>query len=225
MNREVAQLLKARLTSLTNPNPSLALITKLSGLVRVARIAFLADGYLEAEDDEYGKGKPPKEVIVEWPVPFELPANGELPDATMAPDDKERCIVYFEDVDCIPLPNQQNDALSQWRSTVRLVCWFNQEGFTDPNGITAKLLVLMYRQLQAGIENPFPGIIMSPTVKITRVTKMDRSLFSKYNYEETRAQYLSYPFGYFGIDVEVTYFVSYGCLGTINIKPFAGCCD
>lgn len=212
MNREIAQVMAARLQELEDEE----YITKLSGLVRVLELAM-------PDDPDKPNGKKTKRKV---PVPFEPTVDGSLQGAAMTPDSGERCIVYFEEDGQPTFAEGAANAMSySVTSRLRLVCWFNQKGFTPEEGITSRLEVMLIRQLQTAKDNPFPDLFTGIRVTGQSFGQMNAALFSKYTYDESYTQYLSYPYGYFGINLTITYFVPYDCVNEIGLRDFRDCCD
>ena len=57
------------------------------------------------------------------------------------------------------------------------------------------------------------------SVSVSRIPKQDASLFSRYTYDETDAQYLMPPYEYFGIELRCTYRINPDCISQIQIEP------
>jgi hypothetical protein len=135
--------------------------------------------------------------------------------ADMIPNSKCKGMLYFEDGG-ISSPTPVRAGM-QYTSRLRLVCWLNTERITGAANmqLTARAVTDLITRLTG---NPFNCAPFSRvTVKVDAIPVQDKAIFNKYDYSEADLQYLMSPYEYFGIDLQVTYYVANTCIE--NITP------
>lgn len=208
MNRQIAEVLKARLQYLADEG----YITKLSGLVRAAKIPVPA---VDANGE-------PTTAVITLPIPFEVSKEATVQDAVMNPDSSERSVIYFEAFQGRPL--KLTNTFSMYQANLRLICWFNQTRFVEQDATALVLQTMIFRELERNNDNPFPDIIQELEVTATGFPPADERLFSAYSYDQLKAQYLAYPYDCFAIDLSIKFIISYGCFNALSLADPTDCC-
>jgi len=140
-------------------------------------------------------------------------AGGRLLD--LIPDDTKKSIIYFEDLGGAIFQGKERNNL-EFTSRIRLVGWLNLKklGQTDC-GVTAKVVAHLITRLESSKkENYDPFTRLSISVQ-SQVSKQP-SIFARYTYDQTRKQFLIFPFDYFAIDFIVRYSINENCVPEFN---------
>jgi hypothetical protein len=129
----------------------------------------------------------------------------------LIPDDTKKSIFYFEDLGGAVFQEKKGDDL-EFISRIRLVGWLNLKklGQTDC-GITAKVVAHLITRMESTNQinyTPFTRL----TIKVQNQVSKQPTIFSKYTYAQTKAQFLIFPFDYFAIDLIVKYSINKNCV-------------
>lgn len=125
----------------------------------------------------------------------------------LTPDGSLRSLIFFEDQGT-PI----NTGSRNHEARMRLLFWANlaNNGQTDNSGnktdeYTADIInVIQGNQGNSGSVN---GI----HVVINQVVPRDKSIFSRYSFEEHYSQYLMLPYTYFALDITATFRLNHSC--------------
>ena len=133
----------------------------------------------------------------------------------LVPNSNKRSIIYFENngIKISPI----NGNIIECVADVRLVCWANLKKINDTfiNADTLKLLVI--QAMPVSLSNIFPYSFIR--IELTGEETKSVALFSKYTYNEEEKQYLIYPFDYFALNYEISFYVGSNCIEPITISP------
>lgn len=133
----------------------------------------------------------------------------------LVPNSNKRSIIYFENngIKISPI----NGNIIECVADVRLVCWANLKKINDTfiNADTLKLLVI--QAMPVSLSNVFPYSFIR--IELTGEETKSVALFSKYTYNEEEKQYLIYPFDYFALNYEISFYVGINCIDPILISP------
>lgn len=140
----------------------------------------------------------------------------------MIPDGRNKCMVYFEDKG-ISSPSKVGRGW-QYVSNMRLVCWLNSKLISgQPDSTLVAMIITDITDKLTGFghfnSTPFTRILP----KVTQVPAQDKSIFSKYDYEEKDIQYLMQPYDYFAIDLNISFTIPVSCLNSITVTPPEEC--
>ena len=184
MNASIAELLKLRIQQFSY-------VEKLGGLVRA--VTFQRQG--QNITIPIGSG-------VEDPLEC---GDEQLLD--LVPDERYRCIVFFEDRGLVPVTSRTRG--QSWTSNLRLVCWVNTSLLGGDVNAGDAIMQQFLGAIQSGPYNidPFVGV----RHKLAGVATKGPSLFSAYTFPEGVRQYLLYPFDAFAIDIATEFRVRPGC--------------
>lgn len=189
MNASIAELLKLRLQSFSY-------VEKLGGLVRAITLQRQGQNITIP----VGSG-------VEDPLQC---GDEQLLD--LVPDERYRCIVFFEDRGLVPVVSRTRG--QSWTSNLRLVCWVNTSLLGGDVNAGDAIMQQFLGAIQSGPYNidPFVGV----RHKLSGVATKGPSLFSAYTFPEGVRQYLLYPFDAFAIDIATEFRVRPGCEPTVS---------
>ncbi|WP_179022054.1 hypothetical protein [Winogradskyella forsetii] len=134
----------------------------------------------------------------------------------LVPNSKNKGIIYFEDINCIPLEFASGKFF--YRSKIRLVCWINNKLIQGNNckSISHLLITQIRRQLEIGYFNQ--DNITRIFVRANNIVPNEYKLFEKYNYPKDVLKYLMHPYEAFGIDFNVDFSISENCLPELIIE-------
>jgi hypothetical protein len=135
----------------------------------------------------------------------------------LIPNSSRKSITYFEDYGSTI--NSTRDGLTEFTSTLRLVCWLNKKLLVgdDYAEITGYCIAsIIPRLVTANPENI--GVFTGLKTKALRIPIQSAELFSRYTYDENIRQYLRPPFEAFAIDLSCNYKVSSNCITQIPFK-------
>ncbi len=133
----------------------------------------------------------------------------------LVPNSNKRSIIYFENngIKISPI----NGNIIECVADVRLVCWANLKKINDTfiNADILKLLVI--QAMPSSLSNVLPYSFIR--IQLTGEETKNVSIFSKYTYNEEEKQYLIYPFDYFALNYEISFYVGINCIDPILISP------
>lgn len=140
----------------------------------------------------------------------------------LVPNSSKRGIFYFEDAGVQPLGFKGSKMM--YRSRLLLVCWINRQlAFGEKYALVSGRCIQWFINQLVG-KNPYNSdIFLGLTIKANRILEQNKSIFSKYTYDEKVLQYLRPPFEYFAIEFVCEYGVS-NCLPTIEDSTFVEDC-
>jgi hypothetical protein len=171
---------------------ALPIVDRLSGMVKTIEKKDWAD-----------KGKRPT-----FPASHDVFTEAEIKPTEyldMSPNSKYKSVIFFEDWGCRIVG--QRGALREYSSTLRLVCWINQQRVDlDELSIVHQLL----DALPTGFTNA-EGITKI-NVLPTRILGQEERIFSRYAFDETTRQYLMLPYISCALELTVTFSVNPSCL-------------
>ncbi len=191
MNTEIANIVKAKITSLP-------FVDQICGLVRVAT---------KTDQDDTNK-----QYVKSFPVSCETShtdcTSGKYTDLT--PNSKYKSVIYFEDNGITNLNRVDFDL--NFESKLTLVCWLNQKKLGKTGcSVSALAIQSILKALQIDKffnSNPYVKMQISADGEIIK----NKDIFSKYSYDEKVSQYLLYPFDYFALPLSIKYSIREACL-------------
>lgn len=192
MTIEIGDIIKGYLQSLS-------FIDKLAGVVKVLN---------KVDVDQNGKTIT-KRFPVACNVDFST-CNTSDKYKDLIPDSSLGCIVFLEDLGVRFIGNKGNK--QGWKASYRLVGWVNNSKLgTDNCSVTGQII--------ASVINKFPivpfnnGIYQSVVINVIgQDPKTGNDPFSKYSFDESKTQYLMYPFDYFSLIIDVNFDIDKRCL-------------
>jgi hypothetical protein len=187
MNQKIANIIKGHISSLD-------FVDKLAGLVTTATLNI-----------GEGDAKVQKSFPVACCVTADDCKTGMYND--LVPDSKYKTVIYFEDGGV-----SFEKAQGKWKyydSTLRLVCWINVKKImgdtcdSQPCTLSSCIIAKIIRALPVNPENhsPFDHVYSEVTDQVVR----DASIFGRYTYNLTQAQYLMYPYDYFALTIKTSF--------------------
>lgn len=183
MNQAIASIIKSRIEVLD-------FVDKIAGLVSTQ--------YMTIEN-----------VTKSYPVACCVTADdckvGAYNDLT--PNSQYKSVIYFEDGGVSFVRAQGN--FKYYRSSLRLVAWLNVKEILGDECDASKCtysshaIVDIIRLLPEFPQNisPFTQVYIEVASQVIR----DKSIFSKYTYNELQVQYLMSPYDYFALDLTTTF--------------------
>jgi len=146
----------------------------------------------------------------------------------VVPDQKLQALIYFEDGGASPTDRSTRGIIMT--STIKLICWLNlnrlgQTSCSASALAEIQLIELLDRlppvNLNAAYGVPLNGV---KVVQIS-VDQKDARIFSKYTYDESKSQYLIYPYDYFALTLRVQFEVPRGCVDNDWVNAELPCTD
>jgi hypothetical protein len=137
----------------------------------------------------------------------------------VVPDSKLKALIYFEDSGAVPAGKTPRGLA--YTATIKLVCWMNLPKLGHSSCSVSALAMTQLIEVLDGIGkttsvNLFAdyGVPIN-SVKVTEISidPKSASIFSKYTYDETKTQYLMYPYDYFSLTLKVSFEIPKGCIG------------
>lgn len=132
----------------------------------------------------------------------------------LVPDSARKSIMYFEDGGSTI--ESESRHYYNVESSVKLVWWANLKNIS---ALTLDGTILSANILEA-IPHFLPNIDYCTKIQIefTGMDKNDSGIFSAYTYEETRKQYLMYPFDYGALNFTIKWQLAKDCINDIVIN-------
>ena len=133
----------------------------------------------------------------------------------LVPNSNKRSIIYFENngIKISPI----NGNIIECVADVRLVCWANLKKINDTFINADMLRLLVIQAMPSSLSNVLHYSFIR--VQLTGEETKNVSIFSKYTYNEEEKQYLIYPFDYFALNYEISFYVGINCIDPILISP------
>ncbi len=193
MNNKVANILVSYLDGL-------AWVGKIAGLTQIAKVT---EGGVE------------KRFPISCDLSYEDACRIGCYDELM-PSSQRRSVLYFED-GSFNFIRQEGNRL-YYESRLRLVCWLNYRLIEGGCGSSGDYVIEVIKALPA-VPTNIGGLLRFSTVVASQAQRSS-GIFSKYTFDEKRAQYLMSPFDFFALDLRVNFFIITEC-----IKPDPGCVE
>lgn len=185
---DICRNLKESLSVLTEENNGF--ITQLSGLVKTATVYRNENKVMRfpvAVDEEDETQDCNEETV------FKL-----------VPDDRKRCIVYFEGNPATFVTGSPFS--THYQTKISLVCWYNRTGFVDSENLQSVIFSKLIEKVKtAEIEE---GLFTGLKIKVIGFSDNNISAFSKYTYSDEDSAYTAYPFGFFQIDFQLNFTIN-----------------
>lgn len=129
------------------------------------------------------------------------------------PESKLSGMVYFEDNGIGPDINKRHSSIDFYTSKLRLVGWFNQSLISnDFNNMfrTQAMNEILQAIITDRPENR--SILKMLKVSVDNIPKADASIFSDYDYNEAQTQFITAPYDFFAVDLNVSFGIPKKCL-------------
>lgn len=199
MNKEVAHILKERLAEFQF----------------VDVVAGMAQTVEYATNDGDGR-----KVLQRMPYSTDVAKANDChigEERALVPDSKKRGVLYFEDMGLNFRDRDSNNHL-HFSSKLILVCWMNKARLVGDNYLdvsTYALTQALDKMKVKTISNV--GNFSRFNVMPGRILRQDKSVFSRYSYDETINQYLMPPFEFFGIELDISFSIHPKCVEKITL--------
>ena len=158
-----------------------------------------------------------KVIIKKFPVYYnDTKTTCETSDyIDLVPNSSKKSIMYFEENGFSV--TQINNNIFECVASVRLVCWFNLKNINDTltNAELLKLNVIQAMPSAIDNVNPYSFIRVDLTSEETKSV----AIFNKYTYNEEEKQYLIFPFDYFALNYDISFYVGKNCIDELIINP------
>lgn len=132
----------------------------------------------------------------------------------LVPNSSKKSIMYFEENGFNVTPINNN--IFEVVASVKLVCWFNLKNINNTltNAELLKLNVIQVMPTALQNVNPYSFI----RVDLSGEEPKSVSIFNKYTYNEEEKQYLIYPFDYFALNYDISFYVGKNCIDELVIN-------
>lgn len=141
-------------------------------------------------------------------------ANGNH--LTYLPDNKYKSVIFFEDngTTC-----ETDVRYNNYESSIRLIAWYNLPAINEDYVRGDLLTQTLIHNLPHTFANT--DYLTKIFLDFNGEVAKDKSIFSKYSFDEATWQYLNYPYDYAAIDLTVKYSVprNASCFDDIIINP------
>lgn len=195
MNAAIAELIKARITSI-------AAVDKIGGLVRpISRVM---------------EGNKVKTFPVACNVTDPLSCDEETL-KELTPTSGYRSIIYFEDRGA-PQKTVHRTLGIWFTSKLRLVCWMDTTKIGPACTSGDEVEMEMIAAIEGDKYHYNSGIYQGIRHKCSPAEKSP-SIFSKYTYDEANRQFLHWPFDYFALDIDTSFRTIVSCVEPVELDP------
>lgn len=125
------------------------------------------------------------------------------------PNQNYKSVIFFEEGGTEIVSDRRDNHISK----LRLICWLNLKKIGETSNVNMKTDEYAVELLEAiqgsqGNSNEFLGIY----VELNAIAKRDKDIWNKYSFNQAVAQYLTFPYSYFAIDLTLRYRYNYACL-------------
>jgi hypothetical protein len=134
----------------------------------------------------------------------------------LVPDGSKRSIIYFEDMGWSRQKPHPPGAY-RYTSRLRMVVWMNTKLIGDQCTIADSVQQDLIDAIEVERYNadPFQQI----QHRAYSAPPVSNAIFSKYTYNESERQFLTWPYSYFAIDIETTFILPIGCKIPVTPVP------
>lgn len=139
------------------------------------------------------------------------------------PESKLSGMVYFQDNGISPDTSRRHTGLNFWISKLRLIGWFNQKKFRNQfdNEFRSQAMLEIIGKITT--RRPInQGVIKFLHVTVDNVPSTDASIFADYDFNESQNQFITAPYDFFAIDLNIAFGTPKNCL--IQFTPEAIIC-
>ena len=135
----------------------------------------------------------------------------------LVPDSTKKSICYVERIS-EPTFEPISRGLYVANANIRIVLWYNlqritQGAYADSEIFASNIISTLPKKLSNSLFANTKGV----TIGVTGTTSGSQ-LFDKYSYEEVKAQYMTFPYGAIGVNLDVTYVVT-SCIDIVVPLP------
>lgn len=165
-------------------------------------------------------------VVKKFPVSCEVSHRDCISNKQhhLVPDSNLRSLIYFEDDGASP--NGKTARGLSFQGNIRLVCWMNLNKLGQTSCSASALAIgQLVKLLNAVVNVNGQSPLNSIRIEGISIVRKDASIFSRYSYNETQAQYLLYPYDYFALDLTVTYEIPFDCINDDWVTTAITCTD
>lgn len=143
--------------------------------------------------------------------------NAKIED--FVPESKLSGMIYFEDEGTTLDESKRHSAIKFWNSRLRLVGWFNQKKFRNEFDNNFRIEAIQEIINTITMKRPVQkvGDIFHFFVEVDSIPSLDASIFSQFDYNEAQTQFLTPPYDFFAIDLNISFGTARNCL--INFIP------
>ena len=171
-----------------------------------------------------------KDVLVGIAKPLKVNDNGKIrtmpvaynanPDACsigsyyldLIPNSTKKSIIYFEE-DGTKINGYTKDYIDM-TSKIRLIGWFNFKKINKNLHTSTLLVANVMKLIPARLANM--TYINSIRIEFDEELPQTPALFGRYDYNEAEHQYITYPYGCFGLVYTINYRVNLDCVPLIT---------
>jgi hypothetical protein len=137
---------------------------------------------------------------------------------TLVPDSTKKSIIYCEKVGDITLEQRANYWINS--ANLRIIVWYNLNLINEGNYIDEGVIIgNVIQNIPRSLPNNIFTYVSGVRLFVDGVTT-GSELFLKYSYDEVKTQFMTFPYGAFGIDVSVQYALN-KCAS--ELIPSSGC--
>lgn len=128
------------------------------------------------------------------------------------PESKISGMIYFEDNGVSVDTSKRHSGLNFFNSKLRLVGWFNQKKFREifDNDFRSKAMIEIMNKILT--KRPIKqGNLSQMMVRISSIPPLDSGIFSSYDFNESQTQFLTAPYDFFAIDLDISFAIPKNC--------------
>lgn len=153
-----------------------------------------------------------------WPIaygvtdPQECDQDG-TPVNAMLPDEKYKSVLWIE-CDQFPRRLPQNIGQPLWQVRFRVIVWLNGNKLKREDDTRVGLADVAYQNLVSALESNNEDVGNYKCINTEVIGSgpaTGPAIFSRYTFNETRSQYLHFPFDFFALDVSMEFVAPRNC--------------
>lgn len=135
----------------------------------------------------------------------------------LVPNGKNRSIIYFEDMGWSRATTQLPNGDRLYTSKVRMIVWMNTKLIGEQCGTSEQVQQDIMDAVEPARYNSDP--YQQVQHRIVAMPPVSNALFARYTYNEAERQFLTWPFSYFGLDIETKFILPAGCRVPVDPTP------
>jgi len=150
-----------------------------------------------------------------YPVSLQTPSTCDNSDyVDLVPNDTKKSIIYLEKGNTTV--DDQDRRYAHMRESWRLVVWLHTKIIDQTKKTPYPYMQEVYSLIptEYGNLDEYINVFLHFTGMVT-----DKSIFSRYTYNEVEKQFLIYPFSFFAFDYDITYWWRQDCMIPVPANP------
>jgi len=191
---------------------SLPFLDKYAGVVKVLEYK---------EKNSHNDGFVTKRFPAECKITLEECKQGKRYN-DLLPDNSKKSVLFLEDNGLRLIKTE--GSYSHWRASLDLVCWLNlpKLGYTSSCSYSA-LAILGILKALSGNKSNYLDTYQYVGITVQGEKSKSQDPFRKYSIDESVHQYLTYPYDFFVLEIEIDFRLDERCLKISNLGSEINC--